>query len=134
MANPFFVYLSTFAGKGSVLQSAFITFSFANSTGFEANIAIKILNPNTANISAGAEVYVMRSTDAGATYETQPDAPLGIAYSRPGAAATQIKDLVLRDPGMYLIAVLPGGGANTLSGTLWSVDFAATVQLVSAYA
>lgn len=74
----------------------------------------------------------MRSTDGGATYETFLDAPLGMVFQKGTNAAsnTQIKDLILRDPGQYLITVQTGGGA----ASTWSVDFGATIAMVSAYA
>lgn len=130
MTVPYFVYLSTYPGKAASGQSAYATFSFSNTAGFEAWIPIKIWSPNTANLSAGAEVYVCRSTDGGASYETVADAPLGAAFSKPAAAAIQLKDVLLRDPGMYLISILVGGG----SASTWSIDFGATIAQISAYA
>lgn len=125
MANPFFAYISTYAGKLGSGQSAYVTFSFANTQGFDAFIPIKVITP--ASVSAGAEVYVFRSTDGGASYETELS--IGQAFSRANSS-TQVKDLILRDPGQYLVAVLVGGG----SSATWSVDFASTVQLITAFA
>lgn len=126
--NPVVTFLSTYAGKGPVAQSTFITFSFCNTAGYDAWLPVKILSPATANISAGAEVSYFRSNDGGVSFETERT--VGLVFDRPGLSATQLRDLTLVEPGMYLIAVMVGGG----SAATWSVDFGATIPLITSYA
>lgn len=128
-ANPFLVYINTFAGTGANGQSAYVTFSFANSTGFDAFIPVKVIMPS--NASANPVISYSRSTDGGATYETA--LTIGAIVSNAAGTfggATLITDLILRDPGQYLVQVLVGGG----SSATWSVQFGATIQLITAYA
>jgi len=131
MVTPQIVYISTFSASGGAGQSntANLAFSFTNS-GFEAFIPVKVLNPATNNLSGGCIVYAQRSTDGGATYESIPDAPLGLIFALPTNAQTQTKDLILRDPGVYQITVVTGFGC----AATWSVAFGATIMQVSAYA
>ncbi len=119
------VFISTYPGKSGSPQSSYVTFSFSNTAGFDAWIPIQVNYP-AAN-SAGTEVYVYRSTDGGATYETQ--GTLGMVFDRV-ASATAKRDLVLRDPGMYLVSVLAGGSG---SAATFSVDFGATIELTTAF-
>lgn len=117
-------YISTFSGTGANGQSAFVTFSIANTAGFDLEVPVEIRTP--ASVSAGAEVWVYRSQDGGANYSTERTR-LGLAFQR-AASSTQIDTLRL-DNGQFLVSVLVGGG----SSATWSVRFAVTARLVSAY-
>jgi hypothetical protein len=117
-------FISTYAGSGASAQSAFATFSFANTAGFDAFIPIKIIYPT--NNSAGSEITVFRSMDGGVTYETS--GTLLLAFPRL-ANATHVKMLVIRDPGIYLVSVLGGGAA----ASTFSYNFGATIELTTAY-
>lgn len=121
--NPVQCFINTFSGKGANGQSSFITFSFSNTSGFDAEVPIKILGP--ASVSAGAEVYLHRSQDGGANYETERTP--AAAFTRAGGA-TQIKTAIIPN-GQFLVSVLVGGG----SSATWSVDFGATCRLITAY-
>ena len=126
MVNTVMVLVGTYVGGGGAAQSAWVTFSFANTQGFEAFIPIVITNPNTNFHSAGAEVTVYRSTDAGATYET--DGILAQGFPRPTVASqVQRRDIVL-GPGIYLISVMVGGGLTTT----YTAEMQ-TAQLITAY-
>lgn len=117
-------FISTYSKTGASGQSSFVTFSFANTGGFDAHIPIQIIYPT--NNSAGSEVTVFRSTDGGATYETQ--GTIQLIFQRV-SNATHKRVLLLRDPGIYLITVLGGGAA----ASTFSYNFGATIELTSAY-
>jgi hypothetical protein len=127
MAQPYQAFVGAFVGGLGVAQSGVATFSYANTNNFDAYVPIVLANPNTVNISAGAEVTVYRSTDGGATWETEGN--VHQAFSRPTAAAqVQRRDLRLKT-GQYLIGVQVGGG----SASTWSALFQ-TAWVISAYA
>lgn len=129
MANPYQAFVGTYVGGAGVAQSGFVTFSFANTAGFDAYIPIVMNCPGTTSISAGAEVTVYRSTDGGVTWETSPDGTLAAVFSRPTTASqTQRKDIYL-STGQFLIQVMVGGG----SATTWTAQ-AQTAFLITAYA
>ncbi len=121
--RPVQAFHNTYSAKLGATQSAFFTFSFANTGGWDAEVPVKVLGG--ASISAGPEVYLMRSMDGGANYESEK-IPAG-AFSR-AASATQIKSIIIPN-GHFLVAVMTGGGAV---GT-WSIDFAATARVITAY-
>lgn len=121
--NPVQSFLSTYVASGASGQSLYVTFSFAITANFEAQIPVLMVTP--AGVTAGAEVYVFRTADGGATYETE----LSIAgvFSRSGSA-TQRKDINVTT-GQYLVSVLVGGG----SSATWSVGLG-TAWVITAYA
>ncbi len=127
--NSIFAYISTYSANLKQQKSAFATFSFSNTAGFQATIPIKVTSPSTASISSAIEVYYYRSADGGASFETEANVGLVFPTLHTSNVA-KTADLVLPDPGIYLISVLPGGGG----GGTWSVDFGQTIQLVTAYA
>lgn len=125
MANPFVVPVGTFVGGAGAAQSGNVTFSFYNTAGFDAFVPIQITNPNTGNVSAGAEVTIYRSGDNGTTWETQ--GVFGATFARPTAAQVQRAGITL-STGQYLIAVQVGGGV----ASTWTAQVL-TAQLITAY-
>lgn len=129
MATPYQAFVGTYVGGAGVAQSGFVTFSFANTAGFDAYIPIVITSPGTTSISAGAEVTIYRSTDGGVTWETSPDGTLAGVFTRPTTASqVQRKDIYL-NTGQFLIQVLCGGGC----ASTWTAQ-AQTAWLITAYA
>ena len=123
MANPVQVFVGTYVGGGGTSCSNFITFSFANTQGFDTYVPIIITNPGTTSLSAGAEVTVYRSTVGGGTWETV--GTIGVVFPKPTVASqVQIQDLYL-STGQYLISVMVGGGNSTTVtaqvGTAWQI-------------
>ena len=116
-------FISTYAGTGANGQSAFISFTFVNTSGFDAEIPVTVKTP--ASVSAGCEVYVHRSTDGGASWASEKTP--GMFFAR-AASSTQTGTLLLPN-GQFLVSVLVGGG----SSATWSVQFAATARLITAY-
>ena len=121
--TPQQAYISTFAGTGSAGRSAFVTFSWSNTSGYDAEIPVTVKTP--VNNSAGAEIYFVRSTDGGATYMTEKTPALFFVRA---SSSTQTNTLLLQN-GQFLVAVLTGGG----SSATFSVQFAATARLITAY-
>ena len=115
--------VSTFIGGAGAAQSGFHTMTFIITQEFEGYVPVIITNPNTANISAGAEVTVYRSTDFGLTWETT--GILSMAFPRATAAAQIQRRDVYMPTGWYLVSVQVGGGvASTWTaqlGTAWVV-------------
>lgn len=115
--------VSTYVGGAGKAQSGFHTMTFIITQEIEAYVPVIITNPNTANISAGAEIAVYRSTDFGLTWENF--ASLVSAFPRPTAAALVQRQDVYLPTGWYLISVQVGGGvASTWTaqlGTGWVV-------------
>lgn len=110
MANPYQFFVGTFVGGGGVAQSGNWTFTFHNTSGFDVYVPIQITNANTGNISAGAEVTVLRSADGGVTWETE--APVRSVFNRPTAAQVQRKAIRL-GTGSFILRVMVGGGQTT---------------------
>jgi hypothetical protein len=130
MANPIQAFVTSFSVKTGAQQSGNLTFSFAMTAGFEAWIPVRILYPATTGISAGAEVSIYRSTDGGNSYETVPNYTLSSFFPKPTAASQTDRRDVQVYPGQYLVSVQVGGGSA--AGT-WSVEFATTVWVITAY-
>src|SRR4051812_3681322 len=84
MARPFEAFVGACVMNACTTQSQYVTFTFDNSANFDAYVPITIGVPATADISAGAEVTVYRSTDGGATWETEGNVQM--AFSRPTVA------------------------------------------------
>lgn len=127
MANPFQAFVSTYNGGAGGAQSAFVTFSFANTAGFDCYAPIVITSPGTTSISAGAEVTIYRTTDGGATWET--DGTLAAVFSKPTTASQVQRRDVYLGTGQYLISVQVGGGV----ASTWTAQIQ-TAWLVTAYA
>lgn len=123
MANPVQVFVGTYVGGGGTSCSTYLTFSFANTQGFDTYVPVTITNPGTTSLSAGAEVTVYRTTDGGDTWETQ--GLVGLVFLKPTVAnQVQRADLYL-GTGQYLISVMVGGGnSSTVTaqiGTAWQI-------------
>ncbi len=127
MANPVLVPVTTFVGGMGVAQSSFATFSFTLTNNFEALIPIQINCPGTTSISAGATVYLYRSTDNGTTYETEPLVALG--FKKPTTASQIQSSGFTVGPGWYLVTVNVGGG----SASTWTAQ-QLQAQVITAYA
>lgn len=123
MPNPIQAFVGTYVGGGGCSASGFLTFSFANTQGFDTYVPVTITSPGTTSISAGAEVTVYRTTDGGTNWETVGS--VGLVFPRPSLASqVQRRDLYLTT-GQYLIAVMVGGGnSSTFTaqvGTAWQI-------------
>lgn len=81
--------------------------------GFEAQVPILVQQPNTANISAGWEVYAYRSTDGGATYETVASVSFSVARN-PNIKESKILRL---ESGQWALRVVTGGNV----AATWSI-------------
>lgn len=125
--NAIQALISTYVAGAGAAQSGFFTFTFIITREIEAWIPILITNPNTANISTGAEVTVFRSTDLGLTWENV--GTLARVFPRPTAAAQVQRRDVYVSTGWYLISVQVGGGV----ASTWSVN-AGTAWVITAYA
>lgn len=123
MANPVQVFVGTYVGGGGTSGSTFLTFSFANTAGFDTYVPVIIRSPGTTSISAGAEVKVYRTTDGGTTWET--DGTLTTVFSKPTAASQVQRQDVYLSTGQYLISVCVGGGTSSTwtaqVGTAWQI-------------
>jgi hypothetical protein len=128
MANPFISLVSTYVASAETTQSQYITFSFANTSGFDCWVPVMVAYPNTTGISAGAEVYTFRSTDNGATYETVQNA--ATAFPLPTAALQVARRDINVGNGIFYVAVLTGGGNANVTYTVQL----GTAYLVTAYA
>ncbi len=120
MAIAIQAFTNTFNANLGAQQSGNVSFSFAITAGIEAWVPIKVLYPATTGISAGAEVSIYRSTDGGASYETQATYTLSSFFPKPTAASQIDKRDIYFTTGQYLVSVQVGGG--TAAGT-WSVEF-----------
>lgn len=119
--------LSTYVSGAGKAQSGFATLTFIITQEFEGYVPVIITNPNTANISAGAEVEVYRSTDFGLTWETV--GTLMAVFPRPASAGlVQRRDIDVRT-GWYLVSVQVGGGV----ASTWTAQLG-TAWVVTAYA
>lgn len=125
--NPFVATVSTYVGGAGAAQSGNVTFSFINTAGFDAFAEIKITNPGTTSISAGAEVTLYRTIDNGNTWET--DGTPAAVFSRPTAASQVQRRDVLIPTGQFLVGVQVGGGV----ASTWTAQFG-TAQVITAYA
>lgn len=127
MANPIQAFVGTYVGGGGTSASTFVTFSFANTGGFDAWVPVIITCPGTTSISAGAEVTVFRTTDGGTTWETVGS--VGAVFPKPTAASQVQRRDVYLTTGQYLISVMVGGGnSSTFTAQL------GTAWLITAYA
>ena len=117
MPNSIVAYVATVHAGSNIATSAYITFSFQLTAGFEAWVPIRCVT--TANVSAGAEVYVWRSMDGGANWETLAT----LAEVFPRASSTNAQKGIRLDTGQYLIGVLTGGpnGVTVMMETAWVV-------------
>jgi len=127
MANPYQAFVGTYVGGAGVAQSGFVTFSFANTAGFEAYIPLTMTCPGTTTISAGAEVTIYRTADGGTTWETEGS--LGAIFPRPINANEVRRRLLYLGIGQFLIAVQVGGG----SASTWTAQVG-TAYIITAYA
>jgi hypothetical protein len=126
--TPFQAFVGTFVGLGGTNQSTFVTFSFANTAGFDAFVPVRIGVPATTSISCGAEVTLYRTTDGGLTWETA-GSPASV-FPRPTAASQVQRRDILIPTGQFLVSVQVGGGSASVT---WSVDFG-TAWVITAYA
>ncbi len=126
MATPYQAFVGTYVGGAGVAQSGFVTFSFANTAGFDAYIPIVMTCPGTTSISAGAEVTIYRTTDGGTTWET--DGTLALAFSKPTTASQVQRADVYVNTGQFLVSVQVGGGC----ASTWTAQ-QATAWVITAY-
>lgn len=127
MANPYQAFVGTYVGGAGVAQSGFVTFSFANTAGFDCYVPIKITCPGTTTLSAGAEVMLYRSADGGITWETE--GVLGTAFPRPTVATETRRRMLYMNTGQFLISIQVGGGCTST----WTAQIE-TAWLITAYA
>ena len=118
VSTPQLAYRAAPIGGTAMGQSA--NLSIATSTGaWEMRIPFIGVQPNTANISAGWEIYVYRSTDGGATFETIPTAGMSIARN---PNVSERKTLRL-DTGYWALRVISGGNvAATFSFRVGTIE------------
>jgi hypothetical protein len=126
VANPWIVPVGLYVANGFSSWSSYVTFSFVNTAGFDAYINCKIITPT--NVSASPQIFVFQSTDGGNTYSNVLNSIGAVFAATP--SVTQVVTLKLRDPGIYLIAFL-GGGGNSAATFSYAFE---TAQLISAYA
>ncbi len=126
MPTPFQAFVGTYVGGGGTSGSTFVTFSFANTAGFDAWVPIVITCPGTTSISAGAEVAVYRTTDGGTTWETVGS--VGATFPKPTIASQVQRRDVYLPTGQYLIGVMVGGGTSST----WTAQIG-TAWVLSAY-
>ncbi len=127
MSNPVQVFVGTYVGGGGAAQSGVVTFSFANTGGFEVYLPIKMTMAATNTLSAGAEVTLYRTADGGTTWETVGN--LAWVFPRPTAASqVQIQDVFI-PTGQFLVGVQVGGGQTTT----WTAQ-TLTAWQITAYA
>lgn len=135
MANEVQAYVDTFIGAGAAGVSADVTFSFAITAEFLAEIPVRI--NVSANLSIPAEISFYRSTDGGNSWEDQKtlaavfptDYGTGPEHSGDGADEHDMTKIIKLESGQYLIRVMTGSGtAGTFSCEL------ETARVVSAYA
>ncbi len=127
MANPIQAFVGTYVGGGGTSGSTFVTFSFANTAGFDCWVPVIVTSPGTTSISAGAEVTIYRTTDGGTTWETVGS--VGAVFPKPTAASQVQRRDVYLTTGQYLIGVMVGGGTSST----WTAQIG-TAWVVSAYA
>lgn len=126
MATPYQAFVGTYVGGAGVAQSGFVTFSFANTAGFDAYVPVVITSPGTTSISAGAEVTLYRTTDGGATWET--DGTMSAVFSKPTTASQVQRRDVYFGTGQFLISIQCGGGV----ASTWTAQVQ-TAWVISAY-
>jgi len=119
---PQHAFFSQLLGAGTVLpKSSDMSFTLSF-VGFECNFYVEGVQPNTANISAGWEVNVYRSTDNGSNYETVP------SYSRVITRNPNVKDRasITVPAGQWAIRITSAGSA----ATTWSF-YAGTADIIT---
>jgi hypothetical protein len=118
VSTPVHAFLAAPMAGTAMGQSANLSLRLSVA-GFEAVVPIVGVQPNTANISAGWEVYAYRSTDEGATYETVASAGMSIARNPNTSDRTTLR----LDTGHWVIRVVSGGNvAATFSFSVGTVD------------
>jgi hypothetical protein len=121
--NPVATLVSTYVATiGQAQQSTYVTFSFVMTAGFYAQMPIIINNPNTNTLSAGAIVTIYRSGD---TITWESESSVAYVFARPTTALQIQSRVIALEPGVYIIAVMVGGGqASTWTvqlGTAWQI-------------
>ena len=118
VSTPQVAYRSSLIGGTAMGQSANLTIA-TSVAGWELRVPFVGAQPNTANISAGWELYAYRSDDGGATYETV--ASVGMSISR----NPNVKDqkAIKLDTGVWLLRIISGGNvAATFSFSIGTQD------------
>lgn len=105
MANPVQAFVNVGQTVGPVTQSGWATFTFAMTAGFEAHIPVEFAM--TGDFSFSPEVWVRRSTDGGASFETRGSIAAVIADDLLATDRTIRRDITL-DTGWYIILVQAG--------------------------
>ena len=126
MANAVQAFVNVGQITGSLTQSVWATFTFANTAGFEAQIPVEFAM--TGDFSTSPEIHVFRSTDGGATFETQGSVYGVIRDDTLATGRTIRKDITL-DNGWYQIRVMTGSSAVAT----YTVALT-TAELITAYA
>lgn len=124
MSVPIWAYLSTLLSGTAMGQSANLSVIVAIS-GFDGFFNINVNQPNTANISAGPEVYAYRGTGQGASYATIAGPSASVIRSPNGKDNIPIR----LESGNWVFRIISGGGS---AGT-WSFSIG-TWDMVSAIA
>lgn len=118
VSTPQFAYGAALISGTAIAASSNATVSFYVG-GFEARVPFVGVQPNTANISAGWEMYAYRSTDGGNTYETVATVAMTIARN---PNITDRKTIVL-EAGQWLLRLVSGGNvAATYSFSIGTVE------------
>lgn len=118
VSTPVHAYVASPVPTTAMGQSSNLTVALSVA-GFEAWVPIQGHQPNTANISAGLEIYAYRSTDGGSTYETVASVSTSIARN---PNATDQKSIRL-ESGYWLLRIISGGNvAATFSCAVNTFD------------
>lgn len=124
--NPVQAFNATYNGVGGGTQSQWVTFSFAITQEFEAFVMYQVATPS-ASYSAGAEIYVWRSTSGGAG-DWETDGTFKGVF--PITLSSVHRKTINLETGQYLVGIMVGdsrGNANTVSVA------ALTAYVVTAY-
>lgn len=119
--NRIIAYISTLHAPAPVAGSSYVTVTIDNITAEELRVPFYFVQ--AANVSAGPEVEVFRSTDGGNNFDTVASPVFSI--TRASGAVSQ-KSIVL-DGGVYAFKICSGGPNTCTVGVN-------TVEVLTAYA
>lgn len=126
MVNPVQAFVDVGQAVGPVTQSGWATFTFAITQEFKAHVPINFAM--TGDFSFAPEVWVHRSTDGGASFETTGSYYRAIPNDGSAVSRTIVEDLEL-ETGYYKIQVM--AGSHQIQTFTISLT---TAHVISAYA